>query len=114
MTIHKVRESLQTLIDELTEMEVDASSDMLSQLCDDMMTGDRSDDARIETIIDGIRWAFRASVTVDLAGGALLQAVLPDGVRITHEWADARTAEPALNAAFAAIAAARRNRSDAG
>lgn len=57
--------------------------------------------------MDGIRWGARASLTVEIMNGAMVRVILPNGVRITHEWDDARKADPAIKAALEAIADAR-------
>ncbi|RMD92594.1 MAG: hypothetical protein D6811_06700, partial [Alphaproteobacteria bacterium] len=80
-----LKTAIETVIDELVQLEVDAAEDTLTAITDELMTGDPGYDGQIEAIMDGIRWGARASVVVGLAGGAMVRVILPRGVRITHE-----------------------------
>ena len=105
----KLAEAIRTIIDETQRIGIEAFEDDLSAIGDDLSTGERDDDLYAESVIDGIRWGARAAVSVELAGGAMLRAVLPDGKRITHEWAHHTDADPLIKAALAAVTAARQS-----
>ena len=102
-----LKEALETIIDESQRLDPDAFADALSAAVDELTTGERSDDLYLEAIADGIRFGAHAAVTVELAGGAMLRVILPDGARITHEWADRHAADPLINAALQSLHSAR-------
>lgn len=64
------------------ETSIDAALDMLSE------GHDRSDTLVAESILDGLRWGFRAAATVELGGGTMVRIRVPGGAGITHEWLD--------------------------
>jgi len=69
------------------ETAIDAASDILSESFDGL-------DAMVaESILDGLRWGFRAAATIELGGGTLIRIRAPGGVAITHEWLDRPTDE---------------------
>lgn len=103
----KLRQAIETVIDESQRLGVEAFEDALMMIEDDMTIGERSDDAYTSAVIDGVRWGARAAVTVDLCGGAMMRVVMPEGARITHEWADHNAADPQIKAALAAVMDAR-------
>ena len=103
----KLTDAIRMIIGESQRLGVEKFGDALMEIGDNLGTGSRGDDLYIESVIDGIRWGVRAAITVDLAGGALLRVILPDGGRITHEWATEKDAESQINAALAAIISAR-------
>lgn len=53
---------------------------------DDLITGERSDDLFIESVLDGLRWGFRAGAAANLGGSTILRLMYPDGSRVTCEW----------------------------
>ena len=105
----KLANAVQTIIDEAQRIGIEAFGDDLSAIGDDLSTGERAADLYVESVIDGIRWGARASVSVELAGGAMLRVVLPNGKRITHEWTRHTDADPLIKAALAAVTAARQS-----
>lgn len=64
------------------ESAIDAASDYLC------IGENRADDLAIESILDGLRWGFRAAAVVELGGGTVLRIRAPGGIGITHEWVD--------------------------
>lgn len=100
-------QAIATIIDESQRLNPDQFADELAAIVDHMTTGEKSDDLYLEAIVDGIRWGALAAVHVELAGGAMLRVCLPDGIRITHEWADDADADQAIKDALAAIEGAR-------
>lgn len=64
------------------ESAIDAASDYLC------IGENRADDLAIESILDGLRWGFRAAGVVEKAGGTVLRIRAPGGICITHEWVD--------------------------
>lgn len=98
-----LKRQIRAVLTGIKHLSVDEADDVIMAVCDESDPGDFMDAA----ILDGLRWGYRAAVTVELAGGALLRAIMPGGVAITHEWAVAADAEPKIEAAFAALDPAR-------
>lgn len=104
-------QAIATIIDESQRLDPDEFADELARIVDDMTVGKESennaDDLYLEAIVNGIRWGARAAVNVERDRGAMLRVCLPDGIRITHEWADDADADQAIKDALAAIEGAR-------
>lgn len=102
-----------TVLEGIQHMSVDDAADLLAELADEIAEGG-PDDLFNGAILDGIRWGYAAAVTVEMGGGAMLRAILPGGVGITHQWDDDDAAQPQIKAALAALNAARVTASNAG
>ena len=98
-----LKAAIKTIIEESQRLDVEGFEDELNAIGDDLASGEKSDDLYLESVIDGVRWGARAAVSVELGGGALVRVALPDGVRITHEWADRHEADGQINRAMAAL-----------
>lgn len=59
-----LKSEIETIIAELTQMRVDDAEDALTAISDELATGDKTYDAQIEAIIDGIRWGARYEAAV--------------------------------------------------
>lgn len=112
----QLKSHIRAVIGALNRMEPDAVDDLIfdleAEMSDNAMEEDPSDaDATdlpaAQAILDGLRFGYRAAVTVEAGGGAMLRVIEPRGARITHEWALARLAEPQIKAALAAVMEAR-------
>ena len=110
----RLKAAIETIIDESQRLGVEGFEHALDAVADEIATGERDDDLFQESVIDGIRWGAHAAVTVELGGGAMLRVILPDGARITHEWASHADADPSIKAALAAVMAERTTAGGAG
>ena len=108
-----LKANIAAVIEGLKHMDVDAATDLIHELADDMAEGG-PEDLFHGAILDGIRWGYTAAVTVELGSGAMLRVMLPGGICMTHQWADERDAQPQIKAALATLHSARVTASNAG
>lgn len=101
MTTDKLAQMIAALAGALTRCTVDQAEAAVNAASDMMTPDDRTDEAAIESVLDGIRWGARASVRVAISGGAVLRVITP-GFQITHEWDSAKDADAKIKAALAA------------
>ena len=98
-----MKTAIETIIEESRRLGVEGFEDALNAVGDELACGEKGDGLYLESVIDGVRWGARAAVSVELGGGALVRVALPDGVRITHEWADRHEADGQINRVMAAL-----------
>lgn len=103
----RLTDAIRVIIDESQRLGAEAFEDALSAITDDLEADEKDGALYADNIIDGIRWGSSAAILVELGRGAMLRVCLPDGVRITHEWANHNDANPQINAALAAVMADR-------
>ena len=104
----KLKSNIVAVIEGLRHLDVDSAADLIAEISDEIAEG-FPEDLFNGAILDGIRWGYTASVQVEMGGGAMLRAILPGGVGITHQWADEDTAAPQIKAALANLHTARVN-----
>lgn len=92
---------------------VDEAADLLAEIGDDLAAGSRQDLFN-GAILDGIRWGYAAAVQVEMGGGAMLRAIMPGGVGVTHQWIREADAQPQIRAALAGLHTARVTAENAG
>jgi hypothetical protein len=98
-----VKAAVEVLTDVLRRAPVQSVEQAVDHVSDALATGDRSDDACTESILDGIRWGCRAAASVELGGGTLLRIIAPHGTRITHEWLDTPVSGAAAGAVLHSV-----------
>jgi hypothetical protein len=108
-----LKQAIRLTIEGLKHLAVDDAADLIAELADDIAEGG-PEDLFHGAILDGVRWGYAAAVQVEMAGGAMLRVCLPGGIGITHEWADAATADPQIKAALAALHTCRVSASNVG
>lgn len=99
----KLKNHIAAVVEGIRHLSVDEADDLIADIGDQLAC---EEDVIADAILDGLRWGYRAAVTVDLAGGAMVRVIMPD-MRITHEWDSARDAEPQIKARLEAIIADR-------
>lgn len=85
-----LRSDLAEQIAELCAVLMDADRDTVEAAIDevgDWADADGTDQAALDSILDGIRWGHRAAIVVERHGGTILRLRTPGGVAVTHEWA---------------------------
>lgn len=102
-----LQDAIRAIIDEIQRLGIEDFENALVAIGDDIETGERDDDLFADAVIDGIRFGARAAVSVELAGGAMVRFIMPQGERITSEWAIHADAEDQIKAALAAMYAER-------
>ena len=97
---------IKAVLEGIRHLDVDSAADLIAEVSDEIAE-DRTENAINGAILDGIRWGYRAAVTVEMGGGAMLRVILPGGIAMTHEWADEAVAQPQIKAALEALHGAR-------
>lgn len=108
-----LKTNIALVIEGLKHLDVETAADLIAEVAEDMAEGG-PEDLFHGAILDGIRWGYAAAITVEMGGGAMLRAMLPGGIGLTHQWADERDAQPQIKAALAALHSARVSVSNAG
>lgn len=109
----QLKDHIKAVLEGIRHLDLDSAADLLAEVADDL-AADAAEDRINGAILDGIRWGYAAAVQVELGGGAMLRMVLPDGIDMTHQWADVRVAQPQIMAALAALHSARVTAAGAG
>lgn len=109
----QLKDHIKAVLAGIVHLSIDDAADLMAEIADEIADGDQMDLVN-GAILDGIRWGYIASVAVELGGGAMLRAVLPGGIGITHQWAQEAVAQPQIRAALAALHTARVTASNAG
>jgi len=74
--------ALEDSVHETVEAAIDQASDDLTH------NSDQGERLWRESVLDGLRWGYRAAASVEMAGSTILRIREPGGVAITHEWGD--------------------------
>lgn len=98
----RLKDHIKAVLEGIQHLDVDSAADLIAEVSDEIAE-DRIEDAINGAILDGIRWGYRAAVTVELRGGAMLRVVTPGGVAITYEWGNADEADWQIYAALDAL-----------
>lgn len=99
---NQLKAHIAAVVEGIRHLSLDDAADLLAEVADDLAE-DRTEDLFNGAILDGIRWGHTAAVIVETNGGAILRAVLPGGIGITHEWVHERDAHPQIKAALAGL-----------
>lgn len=109
----KLKDHIEAVLEGIWHLSVDDVADLIAEIADEIAEGG-PDDLFNGAILDGIRWGYAAAVQVEMGGGAMLRVCLPDGIGITHQWANDDEAQPQIKAALEALHSAHVTATNAG